>query len=81
MFSIYDKLKESLGKYLERIDMGDVHAQHFKIVAAIKKKDPDQAETRMREHLDYVQSRVRDITTRESNIYQKHMSDETGIDE
>ena len=68
MFSIYDKLKESLGKYLERIDMGDVHAQHFKIVAAIKKKDPDQAETRMREHLDYVQSRVREITTQENII-------------
>jgi GntR family transcriptional repressor for pyruvate dehydrogenase complex len=68
MFSIYDKLKESLVKYMERIDMGDVQTQHFKIVAAIKQKDPDQAETRMREHLDYVQSRVREITTRESTI-------------
>ena len=66
MFSIYDKLKESLGKYLERIDMDDVHAQHLKIVRAIKKKDPALAETRMREHLDYVQSRVREITSRES---------------
>lgn len=81
MFSIYDKLKESLGKYIERINMGDVHAQHFKIVAAIKKKDPDQAETRMREHLDYVQSRVREITTQESIINYKHRSNETGIDE
>jgi DNA-binding FadR family transcriptional regulator len=68
MFSIYDKLKESLGKYLERIDMNDVHAQHCKIVAAIKKKDPDQAEARMREHLDYVQSRVREITSQENII-------------
>jgi GntR family transcriptional repressor for pyruvate dehydrogenase complex len=68
MFSIYDMLKESLGKYLERIDMNDVHAQHLKIVAAIKKKNPDQAEKRMREHLDYVQFWVREITSRE-NMY------------
>ncbi len=66
MFSIYDKLKESLGKYLERIDMADVHAQHLEIVTAIKKKNPDLAATRMREHLDYVQSRVREITSQEN---------------
>ncbi|MEE4261786.1 MAG: FadR/GntR family transcriptional regulator [Desulfobacteraceae bacterium] len=68
MFSIYDKLKESLGKYLERIDMNAVQAQHGKIVAAIKKNDPDQAEARMREHLDYVQFWVREITSRENII-------------
>ncbi|MGB5748333.1 MAG: FadR/GntR family transcriptional regulator [Desulfobacterales bacterium] len=68
MFSIYDKLKESLGKYVERIDMNDVHAQHSKIVAAIKKKDPDQAEARMREHLDYVQFWVREITSQENIV-------------
>jgi len=68
MFSIYDKLKESLGKYLERIDMNAVHAQHSKIVAAIKKNDSDQAEARMREHLDYVQFWVREITSQENII-------------
>ena len=78
MFSIYDKLKESLGKYLERIDMNDVHAQHCKIVAAIKKKDPDQAEARMREHLDYVQFWVREITTQEGVGNPEHRSKEIG---
>jgi DNA-binding FadR family transcriptional regulator len=37
-------------------------------VAAIKKNDPDQAEARMREHLDYVQFWVREITSRENII-------------
>jgi GntR family transcriptional repressor for pyruvate dehydrogenase complex len=63
MFSIYDILKESLGKYLERIDMNDVHAQHCEVVAAIKKKDSDLASRTMREHLNYVLSNVKDIAS------------------
>ena len=66
MFSIYDLLKESLGGYYESIDMQDVYAQHNRVVEAIKKRDPDLASRRMREHLDYVESRVKEFSTNDS---------------
>ena len=63
MFSIYDLLKESLGGYYELIDMQDVYAQHCMVVEAVKKRDPDLAGRRMREHLDYVESRVKEFSS------------------
>lgn len=63
MFSIYDLLKESLGGYYESIDMQDVYAQHSLVVEAIKERDADLASRRMREHLDYVESRVREFSS------------------
>ena len=63
MFSIYDLLKESLGGYYESIRMQDIYEQHCKVVAAVKKRDPDLASRRMREHLDYVESRVREFSS------------------
>ena len=66
MFSIYDLLKESLGGYYELIDMQDVYAQHCMVVAAIKKRDADLASKRMREHLDYVESRVKEFSADEA---------------
>ena len=63
MFSIYDLLKESLGGYYESIDMQDIFDQHSKVVAAIKGRDPDLASRRMLEHLDYVESRVKEFSS------------------
>lgn len=65
MFSIYDILKESLGQYLESIKMSDIFDQHCKVVEAVKKKDPDLATVRMREHLDYVKSRVKELASQD----------------
>ena len=65
MFSIYDLLKESLGGYYELIDMQDVYNQHCMVVDAIKKRDADMAGRRMREHLDYVESRVKEFSANE----------------
>jgi GntR family transcriptional repressor for pyruvate dehydrogenase complex len=61
MFSIYDILKKSLGKYYESIKMEDVYEQHCKLVDAIKKKDPALASRRMHEHLDYVETSVKEL--------------------
>ena len=58
-------LKDILGKYWERLNINDLLNQHQKIVSAIKGKDPDLAEMRMREHLDYVQDRVKEIAFQE----------------
>jgi GntR family transcriptional repressor for pyruvate dehydrogenase complex len=63
MFSIYDLLKESLGGYYELIDMQDVYAQHCRVVEAIKNHDADLASRSMREHLDYVESRVKEFSS------------------
>jgi len=63
MFSIYDLLKESLGGYYKNIRMQDIYDQHCKVVEAIKKRDPDLAIKRIREHLDYVESRVKEFSS------------------
>ena len=62
MFSIYDILKKSLGKYYENIKMEDVYEQHCKVVDAIKKRDSALASRRMHEHLDYVETNVKELT-------------------
>ena len=61
MFSIYDILKESLGKYYEQVEMREVYEQHCKVVEAIKKRDSALASRRMHEHLDYVENNVKDL--------------------
>ena len=61
MFSIYDILKESLGKYYESIEMREVYEQHCKVVAAIQKRDSALASRRMHEHLDYVETCVKEL--------------------
>jgi len=61
MFSIYDILKESLGKYYENIKMQDVYEQHCQVVDAIKKRDSALASRRMHEHLDYVETSVKEL--------------------
>ena len=63
MFSIYDILKESLGKYYESIQMQEIYEQHCKLVEAVKKRDPALASRRMHEHLDYVETRVKELAT------------------
>ena len=62
MFSIYDILKESLGKYYESIKMQAVYDQHCKVVEAIKKRDSALASRRMHEHLDYVETSVKELS-------------------
>ena len=68
MFSIYDILKESLGKYYESIKMQDVYEQHCKVVEAIKKSDAALASRRMHEHLDYVETRVKELAAPDNNL-------------
>ena len=68
MFSIYDILKESLGKYLESINMSDIFDQHSKVVEAIIKRNPDLAAVRMQEHLDYVESRVKELASQDFKL-------------
>ena len=61
MFTIYDILKNSIGKYFGDIDHNVVFRQHRNVVNAIKLGDSDLARERILEHLDYVESRLKDI--------------------
>ena len=60
MFSIYDILKESIANYFDNFKLNYILDQHARVVEAIKKKDPMLASRRMREHLDYVESVVKE---------------------
>jgi GntR family transcriptional repressor for pyruvate dehydrogenase complex len=68
MFSIYDLLKESLGKYYENIKMREVYEQHCKVVDAIKKRDSALASRRMHEHLDYVETKVKELAAPDKKL-------------
>ena len=68
MFSIYDILKESLGKYYENIKMREVYEQHCKVVDAIKKRDSALASRRMHEHLDYVETKVKELAAPDKKL-------------
>jgi GntR family transcriptional repressor for pyruvate dehydrogenase complex len=61
MFTIYDILKNSIGKYYNDIDHSTVYGQHFDVVSAIKKGDSDLARVKILEHLDYVELRIKEI--------------------
>ena len=63
MFSIYDILKESLAKYYESINIRQVYEQHCKMVEAIKKSDSALASRRMHEHLEYVETSLKELAT------------------
>ena len=62
MYSIYDILKESLRKYYESMELLDTYGQHCKVVDAIKKRDAPLARRRMLEHLEYVESTLKDFS-------------------
>ena len=63
MSSIYDILKESIGKYYNSIKSHDIYNQHYNVLKAIKKSDCDLARKRMLEHLDYVESMIKELRT------------------
>ena len=65
MYTIYDTLKKFIRKYYENINYNDIYNQHANVVKAIKKKDSDLARVRILEHLNYVESRIREAV--ESN--------------
>jgi GntR family transcriptional repressor for pyruvate dehydrogenase complex len=61
MFSIYDILKESIKNYFDNFNLNYIYDQHARVVSAIKKRDPVLASRRMSEHLDYVESVVKEL--------------------
>jgi len=64
MFTIYDTIRESIGKYFRNINFNDVYHQHQDIVQAIKKKNPEEAREKILEHLEYVENRIKELVNR-----------------
>lgn len=61
MFTIYDILKNSIGKYYTDIDIETVYQQHSNVVQAIKERDSERARLKILEHLDYVESKIKEV--------------------
>jgi len=59
MFTIYDTIREFIGKYFHNINYSDVYRQHRGIVQAIKKKNPEVAREKILRHLEYVENRIK----------------------
>ncbi len=62
MFTIHDTLKEFIGRYYTIMrDDKNIFDQHTKIVEAIKNRAPDLARREVFRHLEYVESRVKEL--------------------
>lgn len=59
MFTIYDILKNTIGQFYGNFDMDKIYNQHLAVAEAIKRKDSEEARSKILEHLDYVESRVK----------------------
>jgi len=68
MFTIYDILKNSIGKYYGKFDLNKIYQQHFNVVEAIKLKNSESARAKIIEHLDYVESRVKKSVNMETRL-------------
>lgn len=60
MYTLRDILKEWIGKYYNKLSETDLFDQHVGIVEAIKQKNSDLARAKILQHLEYVESRVRE---------------------
>ena len=61
MFTIYDTIRVFIGKYFHNINYGDVYQQHQDIVREIKQKHPEGAREKILVHLEYVESRIKEL--------------------
>ena len=60
MHTLHDILKESIEKYYHKLDEEVLFEQHLGIVEALKEKNSELARTRISQHLEYVESCVRE---------------------
>ncbi len=60
MHTLHQTLKEFLGKYYHKLNETELFQQHLGIVDAIKQRQSDLARTRILQHLEYVESCVKE---------------------
>jgi GntR family transcriptional repressor for pyruvate dehydrogenase complex len=60
MYTLHDLLKESIERYYHKLNGEELLNQHLGIVEAIKEKNSELARTRIFQHLEYVESCIKE---------------------
>ncbi|HDR14045.1 MAG TPA: FadR family transcriptional regulator, partial [Desulfobacteraceae bacterium] len=60
MFTIYDLLKNFIARFYGKMNSTTIFKQHIRIVNAIKQRDPDKTRQEILDHLDYVETCIRE---------------------
>ena len=60
MYTLHDMLKESIERYYHKLNGEELLNQHLGIVEAIKEKNSELARTRIFQHLEYVESCIKE---------------------
>jgi GntR family transcriptional repressor for pyruvate dehydrogenase complex len=60
MFTIYDLLKNFIARFYGNMSNVTIWEQHIHVVEAIKQRDPEKTRSAILDHLDYVETRIRD---------------------
>ena len=68
MYTLHDVLKEWIRKHYDKLSENDLFDQHVAIFEAIKQKNSDLARAKIFEHLEYVESRVREDVEAEKRL-------------
>jgi len=78
MFTIYDLLKNFIARFYGNMDSATIRGQHIRVVEAIKQRDPEKTREAILDHLDYVETCIRDaigITGDQPNHYESLRTD------
>jgi GntR family transcriptional repressor for pyruvate dehydrogenase complex len=68
MHTLHDMLKEWIRKYYHKLNETDLFNQHVEIMEAIKQKNSDLARAKIFQHLEYVESRLREGVESEKEL-------------
>lgn len=60
MFTIYDLLKNFIARFYSNMNSNTIREQHIRVVEAIKQRDPEKTREAILDHLDYVETSIRD---------------------
>ncbi len=60
MFTIYDLLKNFIARFYGNMNSDTIREQHIGIVKAIKQRDPEKTREAILDHLDYVETAIRE---------------------
>lgn len=60
MYTIYDLLKNFLARFYGNMSNTLIWEQHVRVVEAIKRRDPEMTRTAILDHLNYVETTIRD---------------------
>lgn len=72
MYTIYDLLKNFIGRFYGDMSNSLIWEQHVRIVDAVKKRDSDLTRAAVLDHLEYVETVIRDALDISGNSQHNH---------